>query len=198
MLSHVGPDWGFCVAAPPTDGKDWLPQVLLVVRVVRGDDAAPVDEALLSAVSFTARWAVLSYNHDHPGDPLSLKSVEYNHQEIHYLVGDRILPPGFQPAYGLASGWLVFGSAPDVVHGFANAKPKTPPADGSTFPLLRVSVKACAPISWSAASLWRPRWRRRTMRAWKRRGDSWTKWSRRFSSWTGWNSTAARGRPWPW
>ncbi len=142
VLSHVGPDWGFCVAAPPTDGKDWLPQVLLVVRVVRGDDAAPVDEALLSAVSFTARWAVLSYNHDHPGDPLSLKSVEYNHQEIHYLVGDRILPPGFQPAYGLASGWLVFGSAPDVVHGFANAKPKTPPADGSTFPLLRVSVKA--------------------------------------------------------
>ena len=109
MLSHVGPDWGFCVAAPPTDGKDWLPQVLLVVRVVRGDDAAPVDEALLSAVEFTARWAVLSYNHDHPGDPLSLKSVEYNHQEIHYLVGDRILPPGFQPAYGLASGWLVFG-----------------------------------------------------------------------------------------
>ncbi len=109
VLSHIGPDWGLCVTAPPADGKDWLPQVLLVVRVVRGDDAAPVDEALLSAVNFTARWAILSYNHDHPADPLSLKAVEYNHQEIHYLIGDRILPPGFQPAYGLASGWLVFG-----------------------------------------------------------------------------------------
>ena len=142
LLSHVGPDWGFCITAPPAEGKDWLPQALLVVRVVRGDDAAPVDEALLSAVHFAASWATVGYNHDHPTAPLSLKSVVYNKQEIHYIVADPVLPPGVQPAYGLANGWLVFGSSPDVIRRFTDAKPKPPGDDDPTFPLLRVSVKA--------------------------------------------------------
>ena len=58
---------GVCASPlPPADGKDWLPQALLAVRVARGDDAAPVDEALLSAVHTAALLGVLGYNHDHP------------------------------------------------------------------------------------------------------------------------------------
>ena len=32
LLSHLGPDCGFCLTAPPKDGKNWLPQGFLAVR----------------------------------------------------------------------------------------------------------------------------------------------------------------------
>ena len=55
VLSQVGPDWGLCVTAPPT-GRRGLDcrRRSLAVRVVPGDEAAPVDEALLSAVHTAA------------------------------------------------------------------------------------------------------------------------------------------------
>ncbi len=142
VLSHVGPDWGLCVTAPPADGKEWLPQALLVVRIVQGDDTAPVDQALASAVQTSVLLGVLGYNHDHATEPLRLASAAYNHWEIHYLTGDRALPAGLQPAYSLVNGWLTFASTPDVIRRFADAKPPVAVDDGPTFPLLRISVKA--------------------------------------------------------
>ncbi|HVS35441.1 MAG TPA: DUF3352 domain-containing protein [Gemmataceae bacterium] len=142
VLSHIGPDWGFCVMAPPAGSDGWLPEALIVVHIVRGDDAAPVDEVLLSTVHVAASWAVVNYNHDHPTQPVRLTATEYNKKEIHYLTGEGVFPVGVQPAYGLANGWLAFGSAPDVIRRFTDAKPKPPADDGSTFPLLRISVKA--------------------------------------------------------
>ena len=108
--------------------------------MARGDDAS-VDEALLSAVNIAAGMGVFAYNHDHPG-ALALKTAEYDHQEIHYIVGDLVFPAGVQPAYGLSGGWLAFGSSPDVVRAFAATAPRQAADDGPTFPLLRVSVKA--------------------------------------------------------
>ena len=151
LLSHVGPDWGFCVTAPPANGKDWALQALLVVRVAPGDGAAPVDGAVLSVVQIAASWAVYNYNHDHAAEPLRLKTVEYNGKEIHYVSGDRPLPFGVQPAYGLTNGWLAFSGAPDVIRRFAETKPKPPAEDGSTFPLLRVSVKGWRALPEGAA-----------------------------------------------
>ena len=145
VLSRLGPDWGLCVTAPPADGTggatpSLLPQVFLAVRAAPGDETAPVDQALLSAVHTAALLGVLGYNHGHPAAPLRLKSAEFGTQEIHYITGGDVLPPGVQPAYGLTNGWMAFGSSPDVIRRFAEASPKPAPADGG-FPLLRVSLK---------------------------------------------------------
>ncbi len=139
-LSRVGPDWGFCVTAPPADGKDWLPQAFLAVRAAPGDDTAPVDQALLSAVHTAALLGVLGYNHGRPAEPLRLKSLAFGQQKIHYIACDSVLPAGVQPAYALTNGWLAFGSSPDAIRRFAEASPKPVPADAA-FPLLRVSLK---------------------------------------------------------
>ena len=141
VLSHVGPDWGFCLTAPPKEGKDWLPQAFLAIRTAPGDETAPVDQALLSAVHTAVLAGVLAYNHQHPGEPLRLKSLLSNKQEVHYVDDSRLLPPGLRPAYGLTSGWTAFASSPDVFRRFIESAPKPAPQDGTAFPLLRLSLK---------------------------------------------------------
>ncbi len=141
VLSHVGPDWGFCLTAPPKDGMDWLPQAFLAIRATPGDEAAPVDQALLSAVHTAALASVLAYNHQHPAEPLRLKTVLSNKQTIYYVGDGRLLPPGVQPAYGVTNGWLAFASSPDIFRRFTEAQPKAMVEDGTAFPLVRVSLK---------------------------------------------------------
>ena len=141
VLSRIGPDWGLCVTAPPADGKEWLPQALLAVRAAPGDETAPVDEALLSAIHTAALLGVLGYNRQHPAEPLRLKALEFGQQEIHFITGDRLLPAGVQPAYGLTNGWLALSSCPDAIRRFAEAAPKPAAPDGASFPLLRLSLK---------------------------------------------------------
>ena len=78
VFSRIGPDWGLCVTAPPADGKDGLPQAFLAVRAAPGDETAPVDQVLLSAVHTAALLGVLGYNHGRPdGSPLRLKTVGF-------------------------------------------------------------------------------------------------------------------------
>ena len=79
-----------------------------------------------------------------------------------------------QPAYGLANGWLVFGSWPDVIRRFTDGKPKPPAADGPTFPLLRVSVKAWRVYLERSASRSRRRWRSGISSRSSRHGRGWT------------------------
>ena len=142
VLSHLGPDWGFCLTAPPAGAKEWLPQALLAVRAAPGDETAPADQALLSAVHAAAALTVLGHNHQAPKEPLRLKSATFHQQEIHYLSGDGVFPPGVQPAYALTNGWMTFASSPEVIRRFAEASPKAAVADGVSFPLLRASLKA--------------------------------------------------------
>ena len=142
VLARVGPDWGFCLRAPAADDKDGLPQALLAVRVAGGDDAAPVDQALLSAVHTAALLGVLAYNRQHPTAPLRVKAEQLNDKEVHFIVGDGVLPPGLRPAYGLVNGWMAFGSSPGAVLRFTGAATKAAPADGAAFPVLRLSLKA--------------------------------------------------------
>jgi hypothetical protein len=141
VLSHVGPDWGFCLTAPPPDGKEWSPQAFLAVRAEPGDEVAPVDQALLSAVHTAALAAVLAYNRQHAVEPARLKSMVSNKQTIHYVEYGRVLPPGVQPAYGLTDGWMAIASSPDVFRRFTEAVPKAATEQGTAFPLLRVSLK---------------------------------------------------------
>ena len=141
VLSHLGPDCGFCLTAPPKESKDWLPQGLLAVRVAPGDETAPVDQALLSAVQTAALAGVLAYNHQHPAEPMRLKAVTFNQQTIHYLEDNQLLPPGVKPAYGLTNGWLAFATSPDVLRRFTVTAPNTVVEEGAAFPLLRLSLK---------------------------------------------------------
>jgi hypothetical protein len=142
VLPALGPDWGLCVLAPPAQEKGWLPQVLVALRVRPGAAAAPADQALLSAVNFSAMLAVVSHNHQHPDRPLSLKVVGQDDKKIKYLQGERCFPPGLQPAFSLQGGYLVLATSLEIVRRFGI------PTGGvidphAPFPLLRVSFKDC-------------------------------------------------------
>ena len=59
VLPSVGPDWGFCVAAPAE--KNGFPLVLAALRVGAGGKQPPVDQAILKAVDFFAGLAVFDH-----------------------------------------------------------------------------------------------------------------------------------------
>ncbi len=141
LLAHVGPDWGFYVAAPPKDGKDWAPQGFLSIRTAPGGETAPVDQALLSAVQTAVLAGVLAYNQQHPAEPMRVKSVVSSQQTIHYVDNVSFLPSGVRPAFALSDGWLAFASSPELLRHFIEAAPKAEAEDGKAFPLLRISLK---------------------------------------------------------
>ena len=113
----------------------------MAVRAAPGDETAPVDEALLSAVHAAAVLGVLGYNHQHPAAALRLKALDIGNQKIHYIASESVLPASVQPAYALTNGWLALASSPDAIRRFAEAAPKPASLDGADFPLLRVSLK---------------------------------------------------------
>jgi hypothetical protein len=138
VLPAVGPDWGLCVTPPAPGERGWFPQVLAAVRVTSGQGAAPVDQAVLSALDFAARLVVLGHNREHPDRELSLHSEKVDKQEVKYLAGD--LPPGLQPALGPRDGYLVLASSLDAFRRFHAVVPRPPAPPGET-PLLRISFK---------------------------------------------------------
>jgi hypothetical protein len=139
ILPNVGPDCGFCVTAPPTEKRAWFPQVLFAVRVRPGEQGAGVDQALLSAVKSFVFLGVFDYNRQHK-DQTSLKTERQEPIEIKYLANEAF-PPGFNPAFALKDGYLLFASAPDVIRRFAAARPAPPAASTEDIPLLRLSLK---------------------------------------------------------
>jgi hypothetical protein len=100
-----------------------------------------VDQALLSAIHFWATAAVLGHNKLNPERPLSLKTAFQDKREVKYIAGERCLPPGVQPAFGLHNGYLVLGSSPDVLRRFTPPAAPVAPAPAGPVPLLRVSFK---------------------------------------------------------
>jgi hypothetical protein len=158
ILPALGPDWGFCLAAPAARpgagaGPAWFPEAFLAVRVTRKEEEAPVDQAILSALVFGARLLVLGHNKDHPDKPLSFKTARHGKAPVHYLTG-RAFPPGVRPALSLIpgpggegsgpqAGFLVLASSPEVLSrlnlGAAGKEPG--PADAKGVPLLRISFR---------------------------------------------------------
>jgi hypothetical protein len=139
VLPHVGPDWGFYVAAPPTDEKAWFPGTVFALRVRSGEKKPPVDRTVLDAINFYAGVAVLAQNQKKDVAPLSLKTVEQDKLEVKYLSGGG-LPPGLQPAYALDNGYLLLASSPEAIRQFHNAVPASLASSEET-PLLRMSCK---------------------------------------------------------
>jgi hypothetical protein len=134
VLPALGPDVGLCLVAPPAGEKGLLPQGLFAVRV--GSDKG-ADQALLSAVDFYARLAVMGYRNQGKG-AVSLKSVRQDKVEVKYLTGEGAFPPGVQPAYALKDGYLLFASSPELVRRFGPAGSAKAAAE---VPLLRVSAR---------------------------------------------------------
>jgi hypothetical protein len=142
VLPHVGPDFGFYVSAPPADDKAWFPHAVLAVRVARGNETPPLDRSVLSALEGFARLAVVTHNNSHPDQKMALKTVAQGRREVTYLVNERGLPPGFQPALASHEGYVLLASSPEVLRRFADTfKPGAELKAADEVPLVRASFK---------------------------------------------------------
>jgi hypothetical protein len=137
VLPRLGPDWGFCVAAPG-DGTT-IPHVLAALRVQPGPANAPVDQALLTAAQFFAGLAVFDHNAKHGGQ-MRIKTKVQDKVEVKYLADGKSFAQGLQPALALKDGYLVLASSPDAIRRFAAHA-----AEGDArreVPFLRLSLSA--------------------------------------------------------
>jgi hypothetical protein len=141
VLPYLGPDWGFCVTAPPADGKDWFPHAVWVTRVRSGKDGAPLGPALVTALNSFAMLAVFQHN-SHNTEPLSLKATMQDQVEVKYLTGEKVLPPGLRPAFALKDGYLVLATSPEAIRAFAAKRTGTLVTEAGEVPLMRASLRA--------------------------------------------------------
>ncbi len=139
LLPQLGPDWGLCVAPAP-DPRDF-PHLLAALAVRPGNAAAPVDQTLVRAIQFLAGLVLFDYNRKNP-NPIRLKTLKQDNVEIKYLEGDKVFPPGCQPALALKEGCLVLASSPEAIRRFrAGAVTVPPPLDA---PFLHLSLSEMA------------------------------------------------------
>jgi hypothetical protein len=137
VLPFVGPDWGFCITAPPTDEKAWFPSMLFALRVAAGDPAAPVDRGIFRLLDGYSSLALMGLNRMRK-DTVSLKTMQQNSLEIRYFASANGQAMGLQPAFGLCDGFLVIGSTPETLKRFAATRPVKGKLEET--PLLRLSL----------------------------------------------------------
>lgn len=138
VLPRLGPDWGFCLLAPPQASKCWVPHLVAALRIQPGDRDPPLDRVALEALNTLSILGVLSYNAGHV-DQISLKTVLWDKIEIKYLANDKRFLAGFQPAYALKEGFLVLASSPDAIRAFRAIPSSAPAGIPGEIPILRVS-----------------------------------------------------------
>jgi hypothetical protein len=146
LLPTLGPDWGLCLSAPPTGAaasqaareNPVMPHLLFALRIDSNRNKKAPERTLLTALDFAARFVIFAHNNEHPDSPLALKTGSVHDQEVRYLTGERGLPAGVQPAYGLLDGYLVLASSLEGMNRFAGATNPAPAADAPV-PLLRIS-----------------------------------------------------------
>jgi hypothetical protein len=134
LAPNIGPDWGFCIS-PATEPMK-VPQAIAALAVRPEPKDSPVDQALLRGVHFVAGLALFDYNRRHPDDPIRLSKLRQQDVEVHYLSNDKVLPPGFQPAWALKDGYLLLTTTPEAVARFRAAGAA---AASTEAPLMRLS-----------------------------------------------------------
>lgn len=139
VLPALGPDWGFCVSAPPAADKSGMPRILFALRVEGKGTKKSIEAKLLGILDFAARLLVFLHNNQQADRPLALKTGTVDGREVRYLTGD--FPPGIQPCYGLVPGYLLLATSLDEISRFARTSPISSPEAGASVPLLRVSFK---------------------------------------------------------
>jgi hypothetical protein len=138
VLPHIGPDFGWCVLAPTSAAKEWLPQGVAALRIRPGSGAKTADQTILDLLNFFAYLALVDYNNKHE-DRLSLKSTTVGQAEVKYFSNDKTLPPGVQPAFAFKDGYLLVASSPDAI-GRLNLK-AAPTEKQTEAPIFRLSLK---------------------------------------------------------
>jgi hypothetical protein len=154
LLPALGPDWGLCLSAPTRQIRNpkseirkaevenqGMPNILFALRVDASRTKKALERTLLSALDFAARFVILAHNNQHPDSPIALKTSAVNGQEVRYLAGERSLPTGAQPAYGLLDGYLVLTSSLESMKRFTQVSPGSSPSSEDPVPLLRISFK---------------------------------------------------------
>jgi hypothetical protein len=136
VLARVGPDWGFCLAAPADAAA--LPDALFALRIQPGPQDAPVDQIVFNALQTGATLVVLGHNRSDK-EPIKLRTMRQGDVVVKYLAGDQPGKDTPQPAFALKAGYLVLGSSPAAIARFA-ASP-TAPASGEETPLFRLSLQ---------------------------------------------------------
>ena len=113
-LPILGPEWGCCLAFPPSGDPGWFPHLLAAVRI-RPTAAEQAPELLLmNALNSVASLVVFAQNQVKPGS-ISLRSQMVDGTEIKYFANDKEFPPGFRPAFACRGGYLVVGSSPAAI-----------------------------------------------------------------------------------
>src|SRR5262249_28198494 len=140
VLPNIGPDWGFCISAPPSSDKTLVPVMIAALRVRSGGPAKRVDQALLTGLNSLAFALVVSYNQSHT-DAMKLSTELQYKVDMKYLSNDKLFPAGCRPAFAFKDGYLVLASSPEAVKEFRSTK-NGPETSAAETPLLRCSVKA--------------------------------------------------------
>ena len=136
VLPHLGPEWGFYVAAPPA-GQGWFPHVVLAVEVQAKPERRPLNQALFEAIRLLVGIAAFSQKE---AGLITLKTEQQGDVEVVSLASPKLFPPGLQPAVALKSSCLVFASSPAAVRAFGAPRAAPPPAAAGV-PLARLSAR---------------------------------------------------------
>src|SRR5262245_59982363 len=144
VLPNIGPDWGVCVL-PAQTGKD-CPQAMFALAVKAGPKEAAVDKALFGAIQFFVRLALFDHNNRSLDDAkIQMRTLRKGDVEIHYLTQDRQFPPGFQPAFALKDGYLLFATSPAAIEQFQR-RTKTASAATDEVLMLRLAPSELAKL----------------------------------------------------
>jgi hypothetical protein len=139
ILPCLGPDWGFCVAAPPAGADGWFPHAVAALRIRPTRDQPAIDQTIVNGLYLLTGIFVLAYNGDH-GSTLSLHRETRDGYTLTYVTNDREFPKGLRPAFALKEGYLVLGSSPEAIGRF-RAGPMPAAAVASEIPLARLSLE---------------------------------------------------------
>ena len=113
LLGQIGPDWGICVTAPPSDSKAVLPEIVAALRIRPGKEKGKVEQSILDGMDAVTTLACFAYNTSHP-DSIARTKGRFGDVDVVYLTGDK-LPLGFQPGYALKDGFLFVATSPAAI-----------------------------------------------------------------------------------
>jgi hypothetical protein len=143
IFPNLGPDWGVCVL--PSQNDAHLPIAMFALAVKAGEQGKKVDQDLYKMVQMFASVAVLEHNNKNPKNLLQLKSVMQDKVEVKYLADATLFLPGFQPAFALKDGFLLFATSPEGIEQFRKHDGKPAARAGET-PMVRVSTRELAKL----------------------------------------------------
>jgi hypothetical protein len=142
VFPFLGPDWGFCVVAPPDEEKAWLPYLIGALKVQPGEKDPPLDRTIASFLNGMAMFAVVAHNSTQT-EPMTLHTEMQDKIEVKFFVNDKHFPVGFRPAFAMKDGYLVVASSPAAIRMFHGAKsrPEAVLKNGEV-PYVRISPTA--------------------------------------------------------